>query len=208
MDHPGFLADILANPDDDVPRLIYADWLEEHGWSERAEFIRVQCELDRNFVGYTYADRRALEDREHACRPLWTRDPHTLRGTIGGDADERGWGWHYARGFVEVVECPCQEWLAHGPALVRAHPIRKVRLSDKRPFSGYPTRRWIWMLMLDHHYLSQDASEAGLPRELYDVLPAATRRDGWPSEADAQVALSRACLAWARSAEPTTASRG
>ena len=31
-----FLQDIVANPDDDAPRLIYADWLEEHGEAERA----------------------------------------------------------------------------------------------------------------------------------------------------------------------------
>src|SRR5262249_28074934 len=42
-----FLADILERPDDDVPRLVYADWLEEHGQPERAEFIRVQCQIAR-----------------------------------------------------------------------------------------------------------------------------------------------------------------
>ena len=45
-----FLQDILEHPDDDAPRLIYADWLEEHGKEAdrlRAEFIRVQVELDR-----------------------------------------------------------------------------------------------------------------------------------------------------------------
>jgi uncharacterized protein (TIGR02996 family) len=42
-----FLAAIRAAPDDDAPRLIYADWLDEHGEPERAEFIRVQCELAR-----------------------------------------------------------------------------------------------------------------------------------------------------------------
>src|SRR5436190_9976773 len=34
---------IRANPLDDTPRLVYADWLQEHGDDERAEFIRVQC---------------------------------------------------------------------------------------------------------------------------------------------------------------------
>jgi uncharacterized protein (TIGR02996 family) len=37
-----FLEDIVANPDDDGPRLVYADWLDEHGDSTRAEFIRLQ----------------------------------------------------------------------------------------------------------------------------------------------------------------------
>ena len=34
---------IIENPDDDTPRLIYADWLEENGDPDRAEFIRLQC---------------------------------------------------------------------------------------------------------------------------------------------------------------------
>ncbi|MFO0848120.1 MAG: TIGR02996 domain-containing protein [Gemmataceae bacterium] len=41
------LAAVAAAPGDDVPRLVYADWLDEHGRPERAEFIRVQCELAR-----------------------------------------------------------------------------------------------------------------------------------------------------------------
>lgn len=39
------LAAISKNPDEDDPRLRYSDWLEENGNSDRAEFIRVQCEL-------------------------------------------------------------------------------------------------------------------------------------------------------------------
>src|SRR5262249_29199298 len=40
-----FLRAILDAPDDDAPRLVYADWLDEHGETERAEFIRVQITL-------------------------------------------------------------------------------------------------------------------------------------------------------------------
>lgn len=39
-----FLDDIVANIDDDAPRLIYADWLDEQGDADRAEFIRVQVQ--------------------------------------------------------------------------------------------------------------------------------------------------------------------
>ena len=35
-----FLAAIIESPDDDGPRLVYADWLEENGHPERAEFLR------------------------------------------------------------------------------------------------------------------------------------------------------------------------
>lgn len=39
------LAAILANPGDDTPRLVYADWLEEAGDANRAAFIRLQCRI-------------------------------------------------------------------------------------------------------------------------------------------------------------------
>ena len=37
---------IIANPEDDTPRFVYADWLEENGRAEEAEFIRVECRLE------------------------------------------------------------------------------------------------------------------------------------------------------------------
>src|SRR5262245_50020718 len=49
-DEEALLQTIFDNPDDDAPRLIYADWLEERGDPvnvARAEFIRVQIELER-----------------------------------------------------------------------------------------------------------------------------------------------------------------
>jgi uncharacterized protein (TIGR02996 family) len=39
-----FLADIRDHPDDDTPRLIYADWLEEQG-DVRCEFLRLEIRL-------------------------------------------------------------------------------------------------------------------------------------------------------------------
>jgi uncharacterized protein (TIGR02996 family) len=43
--HEPFLRAIISNPADDGPRLVYADWLDERGQPERAEFIRLQIEL-------------------------------------------------------------------------------------------------------------------------------------------------------------------
>jgi uncharacterized protein (TIGR02996 family) len=57
-DHQTFFQAIQDRPDDDAPRLVFADWLEERGEVERAEFIRTQCQLARQ------ADPpRALADR-------------------------------------------------------------------------------------------------------------------------------------------------
>lgn len=53
-------ANIVANPEDDTVRLVYADALDEAGGAEnvaRAEFIRVQCELARDGEGDVFAER-------------------------------------------------------------------------------------------------------------------------------------------------------
>jgi uncharacterized protein (TIGR02996 family) len=44
--HPawrGLLAAVIAAPADNLPRLAAADWLEENGYTDRAELIRIQC---------------------------------------------------------------------------------------------------------------------------------------------------------------------
>src|SRR5262245_50786837 len=57
-----FLDDVAAHPEDDGPRLIYADWLEDQGQAHRAEFIRLQCRLAA--MGEHDPERFALEQRE------------------------------------------------------------------------------------------------------------------------------------------------
>ena len=57
------LRTIEDHPDDDMPRLVFADWLQEHGEEERAEFIRVQIELAR--MGLSEERRDHLRAREH-----------------------------------------------------------------------------------------------------------------------------------------------
>src|SRR5262245_29752123 len=42
----GFLAAIRAEPEEDAPRLVFADWLDEHG-DPRAEMIRLSVRRDR-----------------------------------------------------------------------------------------------------------------------------------------------------------------
>jgi len=57
-DQDAFLDAIFAAPDDDAPRLVYADWLEEHGQPEYAELIRLRCQIAR------------LANSERRWRPL------------------------------------------------------------------------------------------------------------------------------------------
>jgi uncharacterized protein (TIGR02996 family) len=43
-DDLGFLHDIIAHPDDPVPRLVYADWLDERD-DPRGEFLRLELQF-------------------------------------------------------------------------------------------------------------------------------------------------------------------
>jgi uncharacterized protein (TIGR02996 family) len=65
-DEEGLLRTVIEDPDDDTPRLVYADYLEEHGQPDRAAFIRVQCQL----AHLPEADPRRpeLEARERALQ--------------------------------------------------------------------------------------------------------------------------------------------
>jgi uncharacterized protein (TIGR02996 family) len=43
-DREALVRAVLAAPEDDAPRLVFADWCDENGDSEWAEFIRLQVE--------------------------------------------------------------------------------------------------------------------------------------------------------------------
>ena len=115
-----FLQDILENPEDDTPRLIYADWLEARGGPgdvARAELIRVQCALASRAGG----DRAALESRERQLLERhgeeWARP---LRGLVTG--------WTFHRGFVGEVRAEARAFLAGADELFRRAPVQHVHL--------------------------------------------------------------------------------
>ncbi len=58
-----FLRACQDAPEDDAPRLIFADYLEENGHSERAAFIRLQCEIAQRQAA-EQAVMRQLDDEE------------------------------------------------------------------------------------------------------------------------------------------------
>lgn len=108
-----FLRAIIENPNDDTPRLIYADWLDERG-DPRGEFIRVQCLLasmsasDERRLPLEQLERQLLERHQDAwlgsLRPLLAR-------------------WSFQRGFLDRVAVTPTVYLQHAsipcPATVR-----------------------------------------------------------------------------------------
>jgi uncharacterized protein (TIGR02996 family) len=72
-ENPALHAAVIADAEDDAPRLIYADWLEEHGDPDRAAFIRNQCALfDKSPADPDYAD--LTERKPEARAALWRRE--------------------------------------------------------------------------------------------------------------------------------------
>jgi uncharacterized protein (TIGR02996 family) len=119
-----FLQAIITAPDDDGLRLIYADWLEEHGLFERAEFIRVQIEVARLPEG---APRRGeLQDRE---QELLERHGGEWAGSVRGLVKN----WYFRRGFVEDIELAAEDFLTHAAVISSHAPIRHAEFRCEWP---------------------------------------------------------------------------
>jgi uncharacterized protein (TIGR02996 family) len=115
-----FLEDILEHPDDEAPRLIYADWLDDHGQPERAEYIRAECELERIEA---YSPRwRQLSERQltliKANKKKWT---HSLRGLISS--------CFFRRGFVETVTLSAQQFAQNAATIFQRAPVRQIHFN-------------------------------------------------------------------------------
>jgi uncharacterized protein (TIGR02996 family) len=70
-----FVAAIAASPDEDTPRLAFADWLQEHGEDDRAHYIRLLHELNTRRSGAESWDDPPAEVREleRRARALFER---------------------------------------------------------------------------------------------------------------------------------------
>lgn len=140
-DEAALLAAIIAAPADDTVRLAYADWLEEQDRAARAEFVRVQVELARS-------EPFPAELRQ---RHVWLLKRQIELISAGGTGPADGWSdfiaafgaapppgvtecrmRHWARGFVDSIDCPAEVWFAHGDALCAEHPIANVRITEWR----------------------------------------------------------------------------
>src|SRR5579884_547350 len=93
-----FLDAVAEQPDDLDLRLIYADWLDEHG-DPRGAFIRVQIDLER--LPEDDPSRPALEARE--AELLAKHGPRWL-GRLAGLAPSALIDYRFRRGLLEHVE--------------------------------------------------------------------------------------------------------
>jgi uncharacterized protein (TIGR02996 family) len=88
-----FLQAIKEEPEDDIPRLVLADWLEEHG-EPRGELLRLQVKLSHVIPGS--AAGLACQERERQLRWRFERD---WLGPLADLADS----WTCHRGLMQLT---------------------------------------------------------------------------------------------------------
>lgn len=137
-----FRREIVANPKDDVVRLVFADWLSDQGQEAHADMIRVQVELAQRRYKCEVTGKGTpsrMGANPSCCRTcnLWCRDMDLRKQVVYPTANKlsaRGINLKHARGFVCSVSTTPAQWLEIGPLMVRLHPLENgVKFPDKRP---------------------------------------------------------------------------
>lgn len=140
------LAAIADRPDDDTPRLAYADWLDDHAGDlpdpaaarARAEFVRVQCEVKR----LEHLPTALLQ----GFADLYRRQDHLLthhrRDLLGPLADALGpHDAVFDRGFVTELGLDAAAFVRHAAAIAALSPPPDVTVTVPHPsaeFLGSP----------------------------------------------------------------------
>lgn len=154
--HDALLRTVIENPDDDFPRLCFADHLEENGDPARAEFIRLGVEFghssgcklcegkrtsrDLSIETYESGVCRCsvdlllkIESLEKAPHPSNLCENHTVwAGTAAHFVLPQSvdLAYQFERGFVRSVGCRWGQWEQFGDRVARENPVRLVRLTD------------------------------------------------------------------------------
>lgn len=219
-----FLRAICEQPDENSVRLVYADWLDEHGEADRAAFIRSQCAgCPLTYNLQRYVDKRFLWAADDVGRWVYeaagnVTPDHPRFGSYSWCEEKDGSVWTktghqtyptegvrlvYTRGFISRIELTREVFLKEGFAkqLFSSYPLTRVVLTDRAPerVAGLSTWYKGWGL------INRDwPSPHHLGRELWELLPEWTvvpsykKLKGYRSEQSALNALSQACVAFGR----------
>ena len=139
-DEDALLAAIAAHPDEDTPRLVYADWLDEHDRPIRAEFIRVQVDI---------AQKELLPRREQdRYVDVWKRNQELIDEHRREILGKHGWlnDWsalEFRRGFVSELQLSPGEYWKGRRSLFKMQPLPRLVVVgppfEIRAFLGFDT---------------------------------------------------------------------
>ncbi|MBA4189907.1 MAG: hypothetical protein C0467_18135 [Planctomycetaceae bacterium] len=130
-DEDALLSAIAAQPAEDTPRLVYADWLDEHDQPIRAEFIRLQIDIadkqERETLSWRFFSMQypALVER---LSELLVKHRQELLGSLAGLPFATDVG--FERGFASQIKLTVNEFLVHAATLDAARPVVSVAVSQ------------------------------------------------------------------------------
>jgi uncharacterized protein (TIGR02996 family) len=152
-DRAALLAAICSHPDEDTPRLVFADWLDEHGEGKRAAYIRAQIEHHRittadtatsallDFIVRQYENgfdriNWSVVDAELGAQVAAQKAADKVRFKMTTKSEGvprvKGVTYHcYDRGFYDTVYLDSTSaFLKHAKAIYRAAPITSVTFNE------------------------------------------------------------------------------
>lgn len=145
-DREALLAAIRARPEEDTPRLAYADLVQEGGNESHATYIREAIEYDQWYDPHEQAPR-AIDARmrlaalmsqwfpEHwPIPPLLSIAPKdrylflkdSLGAVVHGSPEKPGHRATFSRGFCLLLVVRAQEWDQYGDVILSHHPVEDV----------------------------------------------------------------------------------
>lgn len=181
---------VKASPDDDLPRLVYCDWLDEHGFGDWAHFIRVQIERAKCphccpepviFGEHVAAVGPKVHDRRECDR--LTEEQAKAFVKLGNVAPSNFQRFEFHRGFAVGAKFSVHEWFGHnglvgiGPWAMSGHPIKWVEFQDKRPERVGSDYYW--------HFTRDDSQlhgRAQLPWDLGERMKGPEEMEGWTGQ--------------------------
>lgn len=187
-DEKALIGAILKYPAEDLPRLVYSDWLIEQGRERHAAFIQQQIAGELAVLPLSVYGH-ICEELAPGCRAQWSS---AAVSTV--TIESIGLVMTWRRGFLEEVRCRLEFWtggrmchhcngygepdyserpcrtcrgrgrlIGSGPAMIVTHPISRVSVSDKEPAT-----------LVDGVCWREDPSREGM----LEVLPRGLL-DGW-----------------------------
>jgi len=153
-----FLRTIAEHPDEDTPRLVFADWLEEHEHPDRAKFIRLQIELARMDPSDDgYPEKTAAMRR---CGMFTTEGEFPFFDHLPTDECK----FVFQRGFIESIDTNHAEELdTSGFDLI---PILALRTGSKHidKFKGFTKLKWF------EYFNGHGSTSSPAPAKLLEIL--------------------------------------
>ena len=181
-DEDALIRAIIAAPDDNAPRLVYADWFDEHGDPQRAYLIRAQ--IAGKWLGHKPRGLRMMFPYVNVSTPIRVERDKPIEPSVSP-----GRGVFVRRGFIDEVRVVWKTWKRIGPAIVAHNPVRYVGIWNV----GIESSRdgevpkvdvlWIW---------------EGLPPDLRQIVPEEWIASNPMSPAHWRTQLSDVVIALAR----------